>query len=113
MPLSSRLPEMTPLKRLITFCFVSEFPVAMGRTIPSITFRIDREIAGLKKFFDTLDIDEKEAFQELVSHAKRMRSAAMEVNGELFHLILLTMLIGIKKEMKRMKNADSRPFAKF
>jgi len=85
----------------------------MGRTIPSITFRIDQEIAHLKKFFDTLDVEEKEAFQELVAYAKKMRTAAMEVNGELFHLMLLSMLIGLKKELRRRFNADSRPLAKF
>ena len=75
----------------------------MGRTIPSITFRIEEKMRDWENLYNLLDLEEKKCFKELLAYSRKLRSGIMECDNDLSSLLLLSMLIQVKKELNRMK----------
>lgn len=81
----------------------------MGRTIPSITHRLDSKIRQWQRFAKLLNAKEREEFKELVSAIKNKRSAIDAADeADLGIAILLAMVVHMKGELDENKNRDSR-----
>ena len=79
----------------------------MGRTIPSITHRLDSKLSQWEKFGMLLSIGEQEAFGRLKSIIKNRRTAIAEADeGDLGVAILLAM--AIYHESERDMNNEKR-----
>jgi hypothetical protein len=70
----------------------------MGRTIPSISARLERKFVDWKGFEECLPNEDRKIYRELAETVKNFRAAISE-SGEydLAVPILLAMLISVKK----------------
>ena len=80
----------------------------MGRSIPSISHRLDSKIMQWQRFAKLLNAREREAFLALISSVKNRREAiAAADEADLSVAILLAMVVKMKDELnERDKNRD-------
>lgn len=81
----------------------------MGRSIPSISHRLDSKISQWQKFAKLLNAKERQAFLELLSVVKNRRSAIDAADeADIGVAILLAMVVHLKGELDgRHKNRHS------
>lgn len=84
--------------------------ILIGRSIPSISHRLDSKIRDWQRFAKALNAKEREAFNELISSIKNKRTAIDAADeADLGIAILLAMIVSIKGEFnEKPKERDSR-----
>ena len=65
----------------------------MGRTIPSVSFRLDERLSRWKEFSAHLDRREKEAFLRLVARVRERRTAVDAADEDEIALAMLLAMI--------------------
>ena len=80
----------------------------MGRSIPSISHRLDSKIVQWQRFVKLLNAKEREAFLNLISSVKNKREAiAAADEADLGVAILLAVVVKMKCDLdERDKNRD-------
>jgi hypothetical protein len=82
----------------------------MGRTIPSVTCRLDSRLRKWEKFGRLLGPEERRAFRELVALARNRRTAIGEADeADIGVAILLAMATHLKHESKGGDACSVRP----
>jgi hypothetical protein len=84
--------------------------ILIGRSIPSISHRLDSKIRDWQRFAKLLNAKEREAFNELISSIKNKRTAIDAADeADLGIAILLAMIVNLKGELnEKPKERDSR-----
>jgi hypothetical protein len=82
----------------------------MGRTVPSPTFRIDQKLEKWRRLSRMLGKEERDAFESLIAHSRRLRTVLFECEDEVAVLLLLGMVIGLKAELERLENNGRTTF---
>ena len=79
----------------------------MGRSIPSITYRIDTKIRQWDKFSKLLNTCEQKAYRKLVSVVRNRRTAIAEADeSDLGVAILLAMAIHLEDQYVQGANSS-------
>ena len=79
----------------------------MGRSIPSISHRLDCKIRQWERFAKLLNAKEREAFLDLISSVKNRREAIGGADeADLGIAVLLAMVVRMKVELNEYKKRD-------
>ncbi len=73
----------------------------MGRSIPSITYRVDSRLAEWERFAEMLSVREQESFRRLAAMIRDRRTAIDAADDDLDTAMLLAMMVGLKAELDR------------
>lgn len=71
----------------------------MGRSIPSITCRVDARLAEWERFAEMLGAREQRSFRKLASLVRDMRTAIDAADDDIGTAMLLAIVVGMKSEM--------------
>ena len=81
----------------------------MGRTIPTFTNQIEREIASLTRFRQALRGADREAFDRLCDYARLHKtSGGLACKPVPFETMLLLMLIEQEKKIMQLEKTKSK-----
>ena len=83
----------------------------MGRTIPSITYRVDERFREWERFCDLLPPRDRASFRKLVSVIRDRRTALDAADEDLDVIILLAMAVHLQSEIDRGDRHDKRGLA--
>lgn len=79
----------------------------MGRSVPSISHRLDAKISQWGRFAKLLNVKEKKALLKLLSVVKNRRSAIDAADeADIGVAILLAMVVHLKEEMNGISGED-------
>jgi hypothetical protein len=87
----------------------------MGRTIPSWRIVVENEIVRLKKFQESLRIDDREIFDDLLKQCKLYASAASAMASPVKEVPLIVsllfahhkMILELEKQIREGKNSPA------
>jgi len=79
----------------------------MGRTIPSVSYRLEERLARWKALSEHLDRREKEAFLRLIAHVRERRGAIDAADEDDLAIAMLLAMI-IRLEGKNDTDGQSR-----
>jgi hypothetical protein len=78
----------------------------MGRSVPTYRMKLEELIAELAPYRRALRKEDRAAFDALMNRARRYASAAgYQALADPMETAVLSMLLGLEKEMERMKDA--------
>ena len=76
----------------------------MGRSVPTYRMKLEELIAELSPYRRALREDDRAAFDALMNRARRYASAAgYQASADPMETAVLSMLLGLEKEMEAMK----------
>jgi len=76
----------------------------MGRSVPTYRMKLEELIAGLGDYRRALREEDRRAFDALMNRARRYASAAgFQASSDPMETALLSMLLGIEKELEALK----------
>lgn len=77
----------------------------MGRTIPSVTYRMDSKFDKWRKFEEMLSPGKRQDLKDLQSKVKNYRSAILEADeADTTVPILLSMIVELKSELENLRD---------
>jgi hypothetical protein len=80
----------------------------MGRTIPSITYRIDERFRRWERFCCLLPMRDRASFRKLLSIARDRRTAIDAADEDLDVAVLLAIAVHLQSEIDRGEPHDKR-----
>ena len=81
----------------------------MGRSIPSISFRLDEKMRQWERFAKLLNAQEREAFDELIAVIRNRRSAIDAADeSDIGVAILLAIIVQMRGEIDVLKRQGKR-----
>ena len=83
----------------------------MGRSIPSVTARLDSKLQEWSEFERQLNTESRQAYRELASKAKNFRASICESNEpDISIAMLLAMAVALKREINELKGKENAAF---
>ena len=84
----------------------------MGRSVPTYRMKLEELIAELSPYRRALREDDRAAFDALMNRARRYASAAgYQSSADPMETAMLSMLLGLEKEMETLKRRAEGPVA--
>ena len=81
----------------------------MGRSVPAVTYRVEKKILQWEKFRKLLSRKEKEAYERIVSAVKNRRTAIGETDeSDIGVAILLAAAVNLKSDIDDVREVCSK-----